>query len=153
MRTCSGEKSKRAAPASSKCCLTRLGLLPTTTSRQQLRWSCSGRVCTARYATVNAPRDRMSKYNQIFTARCFSSLFTNHQSITNSTHTCVTFPPFFLTWQHYHQWRPIRSPAELQKRSSAETTRRTRPQLAEASQTQAAHVAEPSPVKAALSQS
>jgi hypothetical protein len=38
----------------------------------------------------------MSKYNQIFTARCFSSLFTNHQSITNSTHTCVTFPPFFF---------------------------------------------------------
>jgi hypothetical protein len=61
-----------------KCRLTRLGLLPTTTSHQQLRWPCSGRVCTARYATVNAPRDRRSKYNQIFTARCFS--FPLHKS-------------------------------------------------------------------------
>ena len=116
---------------------------PSQPPRQQLRWPCSGRVCTARYATVNGARDRMSKSNQIFTARCF--LF-HHQSTT----VC----PFFhsLTWQHSRQWRPTRSPAELQKLSWVAMTRRTRPQLAEASPTPAAHVAEPSPAKAALSQ-
>ena len=121
-----------------KCRLTRLGLLPTTTSHQQLRWPCSGRVCTARYATVNAPRDRVSIINRVTTARCFSSLFTNH--MTTPIHNCE---PTSLTLQYPHLWHLIHSPAERQKRSSAGMTRRTRPRLAEELPTPVAHVAEP----------
>jgi hypothetical protein len=111
---------------------------PSQPPRQQLRWPCSGRVCTARYATVNAPRDRMSIINRVTTARCFSSLFTNH--MTTPIHNCE---PTSLTLQYPHLWHLIHSPAERQKRSSAGMTRRTRPRLAEELPTPVAHVAEP----------